>query len=263
MKIFLTSYLSTHIKDENGNRIPLPIPDENQIVTNLKKSLGGTRRLVYVANDPHSLADNKEKIFTVVESFHQTGLAFTENILLDKRNQKHAKEIIANADLIILSGGKCRCQNRFLRKIKMQKLLRNYHGVVIGISAGSMNLGQIVANFPEDLADLKEPRWLKGLGLVDMTIIPHFDGTTKTYQIPCEDFDITHDYIFPMSHKTAFLAIPNDSYLIIDAEQKTHFYGPAYTIKQGVVTKIPTKKSNLSPKLPEKATKKGKIGKNS
>ena len=235
MTIILTSRLETHVRDENGTKTSIPIEDKNEILTNIKKYLKGNKRLVYVANNPKNIEENDIRIVPVFESFDKTGLYFDEKILLDCRNIKQAKEILTDADLIILSGGKCLCQLKFFKKIKLKKILQNYQGLVIGISAGTMNLCKIVANFPEEKADLKEKRWLKGLGFFDEIIIPHFDGETNTYQIECDEVDLVNDYVLPMSHKHKFIGLPNESYVLIDNDLNVKYYGVSYEISNGEV----------------------------
>lgn len=238
MAIILASSLDTYTKDELGNRIAHPLEDENKILTNIKRFVKNTNRVVYIANDPKSIEENDIRVIPFFESLDQTGLKFKEKILLDKRNYKNYKEILSGANLLILSGGKCLCQNKFLRKIKLKKFLKNYNGLAIGISAGAMNLCKTVANFPEELIDLKEPRWLKGLNLFDGIIIPHFDGENVKYQYECEEVDLIHDYVLPMANKKAFIGIPNGSYILIDNEWQTEYYGDMYKISKGKVEKF-------------------------
>lgn len=238
MALILASYLNTHTKDELGNRIAHPINDENKILTNIKKFVKNTNRVVYIANNPNNIEENDLRIQPLFESLDQSGLIFKEKILLDKRNCKHYKEILAGADLLILSGGKCLCQNKFFRKIKLKKFLKNYKGLAIGISAGTMNLCKIVANFPEEIADLKEPRWLKGLNLFDGIIIPHFDGEAVKYQIECEEIDLINDYVLPMSNKKDFIGIPNGSYILINNKCEAEYFGVMYNISKGKVEKM-------------------------
>lgn len=240
MTIFLTSRLKTHIKDEEGNRIAVPLDDENQILTNIKKHLKGTKRLVYVANNPDNIEENDFRILTYFESFNLTwrGGEFEEKILLDSRNISKSKEILENADLIILSGGKCLCQKKFFENIGLKDILTKFQGVVIGISAGTMNLCKTVANFPEELSDLDEPRWFEGLGFCDDIIIPHFDGENKIYQIECEEVDVIGDYVLPASYEKALTGIPNGSYILLDENDKKEYFGTVYKISKGKVKKL-------------------------
>ncbi|MDE7108312.1 MAG: Type 1 glutamine amidotransferase-like domain-containing protein, partial [Clostridiales bacterium] len=210
MVIFLTSLLRTHYYDDNGRRVPVALGDDNDILTNIRKYLKRTDRLVVIANDPDDIEDNDEKIAIVSESFRLTGLGFKQNIMLDGRNGKEAKEIVSGADIVILSGGKCVGQCKFFERIGLKDILSNYDGIVVGISAGSMGLCRAVPNFPEELADLADPRWVTGMGIVDELLIPHYDGHTDSYQFPCEDFDIAKDYILPMSQGRKMIGLPND-----------------------------------------------------
>jgi len=235
---FLTSYLKTHIKDEQNNRISIPLDNENNILTNIKKYLNGNKRIVYVANHPGFLEENDIKAKTTFESFDKTGIFFEEKFILDNRNKEKAQEIISKANLVILNGGKCLCQNNFFKEINLKDIFANFNGLVIGISAGTMNLCETIANFPEDLIDLEEPRWLKGLGFCKHIIIPHFDGETKTYQSSHNEINILDDYIYPLSNEKEFIALPNGSYILIDNNKNLSFWGNVYKISNSIVTKI-------------------------
>ena len=119
----------------------------------------------------------------------------------------------------------------------MKEIFNNYKGLVIGVSAGTMNLCKTVANFPEELVDLDEPRWLSGLGFYDGIVIPHFDGENIAYQIPCDEIDVVNDYILPLSKDKEFIGLPNGSYVLIDNNGSVNYYGDVYKISNGAVTK--------------------------
>ena len=238
MILFLTSRLNTYMIDKDGNKQTIPLENVSRVLDNIKKYLNGTNRIVYVANDPNNVLENEEKIKNIIDSFSLAGIEFNEKILLEARNKKDAKNIILGADIVILSGGKILCQNKFFRSIRLKNILKRFNGIVIGISAGTMNLCKTVYNFPEEKADIKERKWVKGLGFYDKIIIPHFDGETNTYQIECEEVDVAGDYILPASHKKEFLGIPNGSYILIDNNKNVSFFGEMYAIENGVTKKI-------------------------
>lgn len=238
MVLFLTSLLRTHYYDDNGARVPIAVVDENGIFTNIQKRLKRTERLVIVANDQNDSADNDEKLTTVRESFRLAGLEFKETIMLDSRNKDAAREIISGSDMVILTGGKCVCQAEFFREMGLKDILTGYNGIVIGISAGTMNLGKTVANFPEEESDLNDKRWFDGMGFVEEIIVPHYDGQTDSYQFPCEDFDVAKDYILPMSRERSLIGLPNDSYIIIDGEGQKQCCGDVYIIENGTSKKL-------------------------
>ncbi|MCH5156011.1 MAG: Type 1 glutamine amidotransferase-like domain-containing protein [Clostridiales bacterium] len=233
MVLFLTSLLRTHYYDESGARVPVALGNENEILANIKKRLKRINRLVVVANDQYDSADNAEKLSAVRESLRLSGMEFKEAVMLDVRNKSAAKEIISGADLIILTGGKCVCQAEFFREIGLKDILTGYNGIVIGVSAGTMNLCKTVANFPEEKSDLNDERWFDGMGFVSETIVPHYDGKTNNYQFACEDFDVAKYYILPMSKERELVGLPNDSYIIIDHNGHKQYRGDVYIIADG------------------------------
>lgn len=238
MAFILMSFLKTHIKDGFGNRVPVALDNENGISANIMRLLPRTDKLVIVANDPYDFEDNDDKLKTVSDSFEKTGVKFKSAVFLDDRNKDGAEEILVGADLIILSGGKCFCQNRFFEKIGLKKLLKDQTGLTVGVSSGAMNLCKTVANFPEEESDLTDPRWFDGLGFFDGIVIPHFDGQTKTYQLDCGAVDVARDHILPMSCEKDFIGLSNSSYIVIENDGKIGYYGDIYKISKGCVTKL-------------------------
>ncbi|MCH5351479.1 MAG: Type 1 glutamine amidotransferase-like domain-containing protein [Clostridiales bacterium] len=237
MTIILSSILATHYYDEEGIKCPQPLSDDNGILTELTSRLTKHGRVVYVANDPFDTEHNDLSAPPVFKGLALSGLDFKEKILLDERNASEAASIILEADLVILSGGKILCQRDFFDRIKLGEILKKYDGLVVGVSAGAMNLCKTIFNFPEETGDVGSPLWVDGLGFYDKIIIPHFDGETKSYQLPCDEIDIVNDYIFPMSNGKTFIGIPNLSYILIDKGNAT-IRGTAYSITDGKVKRI-------------------------
>ncbi len=194
------------------------------------------RLVVYVANDPSDFEHNDMTAPPVFEGLKLSGLDFDEKIILDSRNEKNAERILSDADLIILGGGKIICQREFFERIRLGKILETYDGLAIGVSAGAMNLCKTVANFPEEKSDIGQPMWVDGLGFFDGIIIPHFNGETLTYQIPCEELDVVNDYVLPMSKGRTFIGIPNLSYILIDGDEIS-MHGIMYRISNGKVAR--------------------------
>ena len=66
----------------------------------------------------------------------------------------------------------------------MKRLIHGYDGVLIGISAGTMNSARIVYSHPEregEAASKDFVRFFDGLGLTEIEVIPHYQlikGTT-------------------------------------------------------------------------------------
>ena len=64
--------------------------------------------------------------------------------MLDGRNGEQCAALVAGADLLILAGGHVPTQNRFFQDIALRERLAGFDGVVMGISAGTMNCEELV-----------------------------------------------------------------------------------------------------------------------
>ena len=131
----------------------------------------------------------------------------------------------------MLCGGHVPTQNHFFAHLGLPALLQSYRGIVLGISAGSMNAAGIVYAPPElpgEALDPAYPRWLPGLGLTETRILPHFqcirgwllDGQTQE-QIALAD-----------SQKRPFLALADGSYILCADGHET-LYGQAWYFTGG------------------------------
>lgn len=234
MIIFLTSIVPCYKKGFFGIRFPARLDNTNDFATNLFNSLKHKNRFVMIANNPDAFFENDKRAKTMKKSFAKSGIKFKETIVLDHRNSEKTKEIVSGADLIVLCGGECLRELKFFEEISLEENLSGYDGVLVGISAGAMNLGKIVANFPEDEIGKDEPRWLEGMGFYNGILIPHFDGVKYQFKL---EFDTVNEYILPMSDWHDFIAIPNLSYIMIN-ENGEKIYGDAYKISKRNVLKI-------------------------
>ena len=79
----LTSRLDTHVKDENGVRIPIAMPNTNKILDNIKKYVKSYDRMVMVANGQYNFEENDSRAKILFDSMDMTGLKFKEKIILD------------------------------------------------------------------------------------------------------------------------------------------------------------------------------------
>lgn len=233
----LTSYIHSREKDNEGVKHPVVIPNTNGVLDEITKRLKGLDRVVFVANDPEDIVTNDEKGGMFFTSLKMTWISFKENIILDCRNSKYARKILSGANLVILSGGKILKQNSFLKEINLKDILKEFDGLVVGISAGSMNLCKTVFNFPEEPIDVDCERIVEGLGICDRILIPHFDCEKNKYLIDCDEFDITGDYILPFSKKEKLLGLGNDSYIIID-DGKEVIVGDCVVISNGNILRL-------------------------
>ena len=233
--IFLTSDIGAY-KKINGEKIPCPLNNSNNLLTQLKEDILSYDNFLFIANDPQDFEKNDGYANSVFACFKLSGLKFKNFILLDNRNVNNSKSLIENADVIYLAGGKIQEQLDFFESINLKELLQQSNAVVIGQSAGSMNLGKAVYSYPEEIEEIDQKLWFKGLGLTNLTIIPHFDENTGNVNT-AEEIDLLNDYLLKDSKKETFYCIKNFSHIRIK-NNTTTFHGDCFKISNGIISAI-------------------------
>ena len=239
MAIILASSFNCTKKCRNSDkRRAIPITDVNAYLTNIKKFVQKYDNFVLIANDPSDCEMNDYRFGLVCQSLEMSGLIFKNKTFLDNRNKRKAKEIISNADLIFLQGGCLPCQLEFFARIGLKKLIQQHNGLIVGSSAGAMNLCQTVFNYPEVAEEIDDRQgnefFLRGLGFYNQIFVPHFDGKKKRYCACTTDFDPLRDYILPLSHGREFIACNDGAYILLDGGAAQYF-GDFYLIKDGSI----------------------------
>jgi dipeptidase E len=212
---------------------------ENGFLENLRSSLPAHPRALFICSDRDSygLTDNFGRDFAA--AFREANLEFSGYDVLDGRNAGRAQELIWRSDLIILMGGHVPTQNRFFQEIRLDKLIANFQGVVLGISAGSMNAAKRVYSQPEAPGESAPEfrRFLPGLGLTKLNILPHYQQA-KHYTL--DGMRLYEDVTFADSMGECFYSLVDGSYLLIE-DGMTMLYGEAYRIQDGVMEQISEK----------------------
>ena len=169
--------------------------------------------------------------------FEEAGFSFERFFTLDSRNEKRAENLVRGSNLLILSGGHVPTQNLFFKKIRLRELLKGYSGVIIGISAGSMNSADVVYSQPEEEGEAVDPayrRFLTGLNLTKTNLLPHYQENKDDI---LDGLRIYDDIACPDSMGKSFFAIPDGSYLFIN-DGKEELRGEAYMVKDGIISRI-------------------------
>lgn len=171
IKILMSDF--KHYHKLNGEKVANELDNSNGIVDQIKNSLNGNNTLLFIASSP----DDKEKInlYTklLFEGLKLSGISFNEYLVLDSSTVDNAQEYIDKANMIFLSGGDTYIQNEFFKRIHLREKLEKFNGLIIGQSAGAINMADDVFNSPEEM-EKSEPVFFKGLGLTNINIEPHF-----------------------------------------------------------------------------------------
>ena len=232
MKYFLTS--SASIPES------YKVNSANGFIENLKNALGKTTiKTLYISSDPdaYELTDDFSSYTKL--GFEEVGLHFNPFIIFDHRQTVDIQNYLNEVDLVILSGGHVPTQNQFFQEIQLAEKIQSFKGVIIGISAGTMNAAETVYAHPElegESIDSEYQRFLKGLGLTTKQVIPHYNFLKQEYldekhvikEIATEDSKNQEFYIFP------------DGTYIYGHNGIEELYGEAYLLKDKIFKKINT-----------------------
>lgn len=209
----------------------------NDFVRWLRAFLPKEPRCLFVCSSPDSPQLTDRFGQDMADAFREAGMPFSRFDVLDPRTESHAGELIADSDLVILAGGHVPTQNRYFHKIGLRKLLGNYGGVVMGISAGTMNAAGIVYAQPELPGETLDPnyrRFIPGLELTWINVLPHYQ------QVKDDILDgkrLYEDITFSDSHGKRFYALPDGSY-VFSRNGETLLCGEAYLIENGIMRQI-------------------------
>lgn len=231
MICFLTS--RTDLPGSDGFRIN----PANGLLAELRRALPRPMRVLQICSDPESHDLTELYAGLMRASLENAGLSVKSFLILDGRNEAEAPALIARADLLILSGGHVPTQNRFFRKIGLRALLRDYNGVLVGISAGSMNCAELVYAMPEEPGEAQDPayqRFLPGLGLTKKMLLPHYQEIKDGL---LDGLRVMEDLACPDSMGRAFYCLPDGSYLRIE-NGREELRGEAWRLADGVLTAL-------------------------
>lgn len=205
----------------------------NGFVERIAQCLPEFPRCLYICSSPDRRDLNCRYGADIFMAFANAGIHFSSYHVLDAQNAEQAPYLVANSDLIVLAGGHVPTQNAFFRAIHLRELVTDHPGVVMGISAGSMNCADVVYAQPEEPGESNPGfcRFLSGLGLTDVNILPHYQ---KVKDDILDGLRLFEDITYPDSMGHTFYVLPDFSYIVDDGDGAMLF-GEAYRLRDGVL----------------------------
>lgn len=220
-----------------GVNLPCILDKSNCFIENLRACWKPDSRLVVVCSDAHNFPLNDEMCDTFTKCFNYHGLTVSSSVMLDSRNERDAGRIIALSDVILLGGGHVPTQNEFFARIGLRSLLREYTGVIIGVSAGSMNCKDTVYAQPEMPGESIDPdykRFIPGLNLSKIQILPHYQMVKDNM---LDGKRLFEDITFSDSFGRSFYVLIDGSYVMRKDDAYT-LWGEGYLIRDGQMKRI-------------------------
>lgn len=215
----------------------LSLNEANRFREELLRVLPRPCRVLNICSDPeaHEITDYYAGFMK--KSLENAGARLSDFRVLDGRNEAQAAELVRSADLLILSGGHVPTQNRFFRKIGLKTLLRDFDGVLLGISAGTMNCAELVYAQPEEAGEAVDPgyrRFLPGLGLTKRMILPHYQEIKDEL---LDGLRVMEEIAYPDSVGRQFLLFPDGTYLYLENGNE-EIRGEAFFLADGKLSRV-------------------------
>ena len=203
----------------------------NGFIDRLKASLPPKPRALFICADPNNHGETDAFARDIGAAIIEAGIAISHSAVLDGRNESEAQMLIWKSDLIVLSGGHVPTQNLYFQKIGLAKLLKNFQGTILGISAGSMNCARRAYAQPEEPGESRPDfrRFYPGLGLSEINILPHYQQVKDRL---LDGKRLFEDVTYIDSIGESFLSLVDGSY-VLEKNGETTLYGEAYAITDG------------------------------
>jgi len=181
--------------------------------------------LVFVASEFENIYEKTDWYCDhFLKMFSDCGITFGRVDVIDGRMSKEtAQATVKNADVLWLAGGDTPTQFAYLEAYGLIPHIKKHKGVVIGMSAGSINMTKIAVctlTCEHNKLEIYE-----GMGLVEFSVEPDLDK------------DNISDELLELSEKYPLYGICDDS-AIICTEDNTSYIGDVFFIDNRHVTQV-------------------------
>lgn len=234
--VFLTSSPDASYQVD-GHWVTGPFTSRNGFLDQMRAVWTKPFRVLVITATPDEYEKNDEMGQYFQKVFDASRLLVSEIHMLDRRTQERLDEWLAGSDFVVLGGGHVPTQNAFFSELGLRERMEHFAGVVMGISAGTMNCADVVYAQPELAGEAVDPSYIKyltGLGLTKRNVLPHYQMVKDNL---LDGMRLMEDITYSDSMGHVFYALEDGSY--IRCENGTEIlYGNAYRIADGKLSMI-------------------------
>lgn len=182
-------------------------------------------RFAYVASDfDHNQEKTDRYCKEILGMFSACGIPFAQSYVVDGRMTcEEAAAVVKTADVIWLSGGDTPTEYDYLRRYGLIPILKAHKGVIIGMSAGALNMGRTVVC--TKTCGHEKQQVYEGLGLVPFSIEPHF--------VP----EPISEELLALSYRYPMYGLCDDA-MIVCSDGTVECFGEVYCLRDGNVRKL-------------------------
>lgn len=187
-----------------------------------QKSITNRTKFAFIASEFEKDHDQTDQFFkSFLDMFHAIDIHFDQEYVVDGRmTPLEAQNAVKEADVLWLSGGDTPTEFEYWKKYGLDTVIKQHNGVVIGLSAGSINMAETAIctmSCGHDKLSI-----YKGLGFVDFSVEPHFQKSQITEEL------------LELSKEHLIYGLCDDSFIVCST-QVSIFYGEIYKIFHGAM----------------------------
>ena len=174
----------------------------------------------FVASEFEKQHETTDHYFTVfLNMFETCGIHFQDAYAVDGRmTRKEAQRAVEKADVVWLAGGDSPKQFRYLQSYGLDIVIKQHQGIIIGMSAGSINMAETAICTVSCGHDRQEI--YKGLGCVKISVEPHIDPNNLSGEVT------------ELSANHTIYGLCDES-MIVCTDGTMEFVGDVYKIRDG------------------------------
>ena len=189
--------------------------------TYLKKDLPNNLTITFITSSFDKYEVNDDYYNNMLAFFDKIKIKIKTSYLIDDRmTQKEAIKCINKSDAVFIMGGYPGEEMENIVKYKLVNSLKRFNGIIMSVSAGSINMNKHVCYVNKDQT-LTE---YDGIGLTDFNLAPHLDFSKEGYLRE----------IYTVSNIRKTLGLPNDSFVVVD-DGKVEIVGEYYYFDKGTI----------------------------
>lgn len=187
----------------------------SKLENRLKEDIKEYKSIVYIpaSNNLEKTLNKYVPAFT--EHFNKIGITFEKTYLITFDTDKElAKELVKNASFIMLLGGDPYIQKELCEKLDIESELKQYKGVMLGMSAGAMYMSKNIIIVPCS-DEYNEFHIERGLNLTNISIYPHnnFNGKVFPKEIINDEEITKSDDLISVAKKYGEFYLLQDNYI--------------------------------------------------
>lgn len=190
----------------------------NDFKRQVQTYINSNMKFVFIASEFENIYDKTDWYCDhFVKMFVDSGVTFSVIDVIDGRMSKEiAIDKVKNADVIWLAGGDTPTQFAYLYDYGLIPCLREHQGVIIGMSAGAINMAKTAVC--TITCEHEKQEIYEAIGLVDFSVEPHLNK------------DNISEELLSLSEKYPLYGMCDDS-AIISFHDNTIFIGDIFLIE--------------------------------